>query len=128
MKPLTHEWVAKAEGDFYLAVNAMKSRSRHVPDGVCFHSQQCVEKHLKARLVEAGVAPPRSHDLPELLKLLLPIEPLWSAWRSALGALTFYAVPFRYPGQNATRADARQALRHCRSIRKEVRLSLGLPA
>lgn len=104
MKPLTHEWISKAEGDFYLAVNAMKSRSRHVPDGVCFHSQQCVEKYLKARLVEAGVAPPRTHDLLELLKLLLPIEPLWAAWSSALSALTFFRRPFplsrpeRHPG------------------------------
>jgi|GEM_PF-2584315 len=38
-----------------------------------------------------------------------------------------YAVKFRYPGHVATRVDARQALRACRSIRSEARLSLGLP-
>ena len=126
MKPLTREWVAKAEGDFFHAATAMKSRSRHVQGGVCFHRQQCVEKYLKARLVEAGVAPPRTHDLQDLLNLLLPHEPLWAAWNSTMSALTFFAVAFRYPGTSATRADARQALQLCRSILREIRLSLGL--
>lgn len=109
------EWIGKAEGDFVLAVTAMKSRNRLVPDGVCFHCQQSVEKYLKARLVEAGAAPPRTHDLSDLLKLLLPHEPFWAPWSSMLGALTYFAVHFRHPGQSASRA-----------VRKEIRLSLGL--
>jgi HEPN domain-containing protein len=36
-----------------------------------------VEKYFKALLCEAGVAFPRTHDLAALLKLLLPLEPLW---------------------------------------------------
>ena len=47
MKPHTREWINKAEDDFFLAANAMKSRSKHVPDGICFHCQQCIEKYLK---------------------------------------------------------------------------------
>lgn len=127
MKPHTLEWVMKAEGDFYLASTAMKSRSKLVPDGICFLSQQCVEKYLKARLVEAGVTPPKTHDLGDLLARVLPFEPLWAPWTGALHALSYYAVQFRYPGNNASRADARQALKQCRSIRSEIRLSLGLP-
>ncbi len=126
MKPLTLEWLDKAEGDFFHAAAALKSRSRHVPDGVCFHSQQCVEKLLKARMVEAGLTPPRTHDLQDLLKLLLPHEPLWATWHDSLGALTYFAVHFRYPGATATRADARQALRLCRAIRREVRTGFGI--
>jgi predicted nucleotidyltransferase len=37
------------------------------------------------------------------------------------------AVDFRYPGDTATLAEARLALKNCRSIRREVRSSLGLP-
>lgn len=38
-----------------------------------------------------------------------------------------YAVDFRYPGHSATLAEARQSFKDYRSIRREVRLSLGLP-
>jgi HEPN domain-containing protein len=71
--------VDKAEGDFFIAATAMKSPSKRVPDAICFHCQQCVEKYLKARMVEAGLTPPHTHDLDKLLKLLLAVEPLWAA-------------------------------------------------
>jgi len=47
-----------------------------------FFAQQCVEKYLKARLVEAGIAFPKTHDLEALLDLVLPAEPFadWSRW------------------------------------------------
>jgi HEPN domain len=42
-----------------------------VPDDLIgFHAQQALEKLLKAALAHAGVAPPRIHDLGELLALL----------------------------------------------------------
>lgn len=82
---------------------------------------------LKARLEEGGVGVPRTHDLVALLQLLLPVEPLWAAFAPALRRLNDYAVKFRYPGHVATRVDARQALRACRSLRADIRLSLGLP-
>jgi hypothetical protein len=44
-----------------------------------------------------------------------------------LRRLNDYAVKFRYPGHVATRTDAREALKVCRSIRTDVRLSIGLP-
>lgn len=56
MKPMTAEWVVKAEGDF--AVLERESRARKDPsyDGICFHAQQCAEKYLKARLHEADIS------------------------------------------------------------------------
>jgi hypothetical protein len=62
------------------------------------------------------------------LQLLLPIEPLWVSFAPALRRLNDYAVKFRYPGQIATRADAREAMKACRSMRADIRFSLGLPA
>jgi HEPN domain-containing protein len=127
MKPLTREWVEKAEGDFQVTVQIMRRRRQRVYDAACFHAQQSVEKYFKARLCEAGMAFPKTHDLAALLKLLLPLEPLWSAFLPQAQLLEDYAVDFRYPGDTATLDEARQALKNCKSIRREVRSSLGLP-
>jgi len=60
-----------------------------------------------------------------LLHLLLPVEPLWKSYEPAVKGLTEYAVSFRYPGDNATLDEARLALKHCRSLRAEVRRGWG---
>ena len=36
-------------------------------------------------------------------------------------------MSFRYPGANATKQDAAQAVRDAKVVRKEARLSLGFP-
>ncbi len=127
MKPATREWVRCAEEDFDVAATLMRRRTKTAANSIGFHCQQCVEKYLKARLEEAGLNAPRTHDLVVLLQLLLPVEPLWASFAPALRRLNDYAVKFRYPGHVTTRADARQALKACRSLRSDVRLSLGLP-
>jgi HEPN domain-containing protein len=127
MKPLTREWVEKAEGDFQVAAQIMRRRKQRVYDAACFHAQQTVEKYFKARLCEAGVVFPKTHDLAVLLRLLLPVEPLWSVFLPQAQLLEDYAVDFRYPGDTATLDEARLALKNCKGIRHEVRSSLGLP-
>ena len=127
MKPATREWVRCGEEDFDVATALMRRRTKTAANSIGFHCQQCVEKYLKAKLEEAGLVAPRTHDLVALLQLLLPIEPMWASFAPALRGLNDYAVRFRYPGHIATRADARTALKLCRSIRIDVRLSLGLP-
>jgi HEPN domain-containing protein len=126
MKPLTREWVEKAEGDFFVASQIMHRRQRRVYDAACFHCQQTMEKYFKARLFESGLSFPKTHDLAVLLNLLLPVEPLWKSYESAVKELTEYAVSFRYPGENATLAEAKRSLKHCRSLRAEMRRSLRL--
>ena len=128
MKADTREWVRCAEEDYEAATDLMRRRSKFLPNVVGFHCQQCVEKYLKARAVEAGQPVIKTHDLVTLIKKVLPVEPLWSAFLTTAQHLTSYAVAFRYPGHVATRQDARKALADCRAIRKEVRASLGLPA
>ncbi|MEO0520366.1 MAG: HEPN domain-containing protein [Cyanobacteria bacterium P01_A01_bin.116] len=56
MKPITQEWVSKAEGDFLTAQRELQAESKPNYDAVCFHSQQCIEKYLKACLQEADTA------------------------------------------------------------------------
>jgi len=127
MTPLTEEWIAKAEGDLVVAYRERRARKSPNYDAACFHAQQCAEKYLKARLQEAGVAFPPTHNLGALLTLLLPVEPTWSVYQNLLVVLSGYAVQYRYPGVSANRADSVEALKHCNQIRDAVRRSLGLP-
>lgn len=127
MKPATIEWVRCAEEDFAIANLAFQSRTRNpTANAIGFHCQQCVEKYLKARLEEDSQHTPKSHNLSALLALCAPRYPLWAGFNPSMLMLTHFAVKFRYPGHTATRADARAALKACRSIRAEIRLSLGL--
>jgi HEPN domain-containing protein len=126
MKPLTSEWVAKAEGDFATLVREGRVRKNPNYDGMCFHAQQCAEKYLKARLSESGVSFGRMHDLVALLDLALSVEPAWEELREHLAYLSDFAVTFRYPGDSADRDSAMSALMRCRLFRKAARKSLGL--
>jgi HEPN domain-containing protein len=56
MKPITREWIAKAEGDFATAQRENEVQEFPNYDAVCFHSQQCIEKYFKACLQEAAIA------------------------------------------------------------------------
>jgi len=126
MKPLTREWVRKAENDFKVATQILRRRKEVVPDAACFFCQQCIEKYLKARLTEAGISFPRTHDLLQLLNACLQVEPLWAAYAQVVDVLSDYAVDFRYPGRSASLREAQTALNHCRSLRAEIRGALGL--
>jgi HEPN domain-containing protein len=126
MKAATRDWIEKAEADHLAAVDLARRRKLPLHDMVCFHCQQSAEKYLKARMQEAGLRVPKTHDLEVLLDLLLPLEPMWSALRPAADFLTDYAVEFRYPGNEASAANAKAALTKATVIRKEARASLGL--
>ncbi len=126
MKPLTLEWVDKAEGDFVTAQRELRARKSPNYDAACFHAQQCAEKYLKARLQEVGTAFSKTHDLANLLALVLPAEPAWAVMKADLDILTAFAVDVRYPGVSATKAEARDAVAICRDAREKVRVSLGL--
>jgi HEPN domain-containing protein len=94
---------------------------------VCFHCQQAAEKYLKALLQEHGSVVPRTHDLDDLLDLLLPHDATLAPLRKALHSLTRYAVDYRYPDMQATTRQMNAALRHVARIRGEARTRLGLP-
>ncbi len=127
MKPITAEWVAKAEGDFATMEREMRARKNPNYDGVCFHAQQCAEKYLKALATELDLPFLRTHDLVALLEPLLSVYPLWEAYRSDLAYLSGFAVSFRYPGESADRESAADARRRCRVFRRAARAVLGLP-
>ena len=126
MKPLTREWMEKAEQDWNSLHREIRARKNPNYDAACFFAQQCVEKYLKARLVEADTYFKKIHDLTYLLELVKPIEPLWVSYQQEMRILTDYAVEFRYPGASADLEIAKLALKVCKSFRITARQSLGL--
>jgi len=76
--------------------------------------------------VSRGKGFAKTHDLLPLLTECLPGFPLWQSWEEDVEWLSQYAVLFRYPGESATRDDAKRATRIMRKLRAELRRSLGL--
>lgn len=128
MKPITVEWVAKAEGDFAMLERESQAPNNPNYDGICFHAQQCGEKYLKARLCEADISFTKIHDLVALLEQVLDVESEWERFRQDLAYLSDFAVSFRYPGESADKESALDALRRCRIFRAAARKALGLKA
>jgi HEPN domain-containing protein len=85
------------------------------------------EKYLKALLQELGLVVPRTHELEDLLDLLLPHDTTLAPLRRRLRSLTPYAVNFRYPGVRATTRRMQPAVRHAERVRTELRARLGVP-
>ncbi|MBM3130542.1 MAG: HEPN domain-containing protein [Chloroflexi bacterium] len=121
MNALAEEWIAKAEGDWRTANREMRVRRAPNYDAVCFHCQQCAEKYLKALLQKHGHHIPKIHDLNQLLEYCLPYDGTLELHRDLLKDLTRYAVEFRYPGESATKEDARTALHHAKTLRAFLR-------
>jgi HEPN domain-containing protein len=128
MKQSTQEWVERAEEDWGVAVR--EARARKIPryNLACNLAQQCAEKYLKAKLEEAGISFKKTHELENLLNQVLTAEPTWSVFQNDAAYLSTFAVDFRYPGVQATRVMARDAIKSCRKLRQVVRVSLGLPS
>jgi HEPN domain-containing protein len=125
MKRITREWIDKTEGDFATAQRELIAQTDPNYDAVCFHSQQCAEKLLKARLQEADIAFMKIHDLTVLLDLVISTHPTWETLRSKLHPLTVYAVEYRYPGESSDESEALEAFEACRKVRSVVRTALG---
>ena len=91
------EWLTHARSDLNLARLA-QGRSDVLPEQVCFHAQQAVEKALKAALLSRRIDFPLVHDLEVLVELLeshgVPCPPEIAQ----VDTLTPYAVETRYPG------------------------------
>ncbi len=125
MQPATSEWITKAEGDFNTAMREYRARKFPNYDAACFHAQQCAEKYLKALLQEKNVEFSKTHDLVKLLSLL-PEGIGLSALRASLAILSTAAVEYRYPGECATRDNAKECLDICKALRAEARHQLGI--
>ncbi len=118
------EWIAKAEGDYATAMRELRARKNPNYDAACFHAQQCIEKYLKGILQARQIGFVRMRDLCLLLNALVGEFPLWEPFRPDLEMLTQYAIAFRYPGETATKAEARQAVNTATKLRKVFRTTV----
>jgi HEPN domain-containing protein len=69
-----------------------------LPEQVCFHAQQAVEKAVKSVLLYHHVRFPLIHDLETLIDIAGHERIALPAWADDVAMLTPYAVETRYPG------------------------------
>ena len=94
---LARGWFLKAESDLADARRTTASVGPY--DTACFHAQQAVEKYLKGVLAWRGLEIPRTHDLEELQRLCVQLEPWPELGACDLTSLTSYAVELRYDAE-----------------------------
>lgn len=126
INPLTLEWVERAEGDF-LAATQLYRGPNPVNHVICFLAQQCVEKYLKAWLQEMNIPIIRTHNLTQILDLILLTIPEWKAWKSGLSNLSEFAVETRYLADSPSQNDVVRSMETCEKVRKTTRAELKLP-
>jgi len=127
MNALVNEWIVKAEADYHSAWRDYRARKFPNYDGAGFHAQQCVEKYLKGFLLSCGQVSAWGHDLLAIADKCLPLLPELELEKSLLAVLTKFAVKFRYPGESASKADAKNAIKAMEQLRVLLRRKLELP-
>ena len=120
-KQLVKEWVDKAEEDFRTLQELYKKSPSNFATTICFHSQQCAEKYLKALLTNHGIEPPWIHTLESLLDLIVTKTPELEQYREMLAQLTPYATEYRYPGRVANKSDAKTCVNIITKFRKNIK-------
>ncbi len=114
LNDLAARFARKAESD-EIALDKL-GEDLDVPDDLIgFHAQQALEKLLKAALAQAGVAPPRIHDLGKLLSLLADSGMTPPVSMEEARAMVPWAVEFRYDDVLEERLDRTAA---CETVEK----------
>lgn len=126
MNALTKEWIEKAEADLEVARLTLEKANESLAFTICFHAQQCAEKHVKAYLTDHKIPFPRIHDMTDLMELAKPRDTEFESLRDDLLLVDQYSVDVRYPGRNATWDEAIQAVEACERIREFVRKKLEM--
>jgi len=108
---VTSAWLQHARSDLQLARVALRARDV-LPEGACFHAQQCAEKALKALLLQREIPFPRTHSIEVLLDLLKTDGINIPNGVDEAFALSEYAIQTRYPGEwePVTKKEARRAI------------------
>ena len=118
-------WVERAEEDYLMARSALR-RKKPLTYSTCFHAQQCAEKFPKAILVSKGVAFAKVHDLLLLSHQCEKAGAFLRIEAQQLNTLSDYAVRVRYPGDDPTPEEAREAVEIARAVRRFARKLLGI--
>jgi HEPN domain-containing protein len=119
------EWIAKAEGDWEALEILLSRNTPGLRDAVVFHAQQCVEKLLKARLIQLGQPVDKIHDLAALSRQLEAVDDQWSWDNEDLADLSSGAVLARYPGYETSAEEQAELVEVASTVRQALRSLLG---
>ena len=95
-KELIRGWLDKAEKDLLSAEHELTFPDA-VTETICFHSQQAVEKFLKAYLIYLNISFAKTHEIGELITQCESKDKEISKLKDDADSLTDYAVEIRYP-------------------------------
>ncbi|VVB97052.1 HEPN domain protein [uncultured archaeon] len=115
MREIVREWIKKGESDFVAAKTLSLQKGLENQTG--FHCQQAIEKWLKAFLIEKGEEIRKIHDLMALVIDCEKYDPDFHEIEPLVDGISDFAVEFRYPGENATPEEAKDALNKTIKIR-----------
>jgi len=100
-------WIQRAKGN--LARAKQPKPDEGFWEDLCFDAQQAAGKAVKAILVLRGINFPRTHDIADLLALVVQNEIPDDLWEA--DSLSEYATVARYPGrQPASEQDRQKAI------------------
>ena len=104
------DWLRHARSD--LALARVERPAEVFLETLCFHSQQVVERSIKAVLLENGIHFPYTHDIAKLITLINEAGIPWPEAFNQAADLTEYATETRYPGgvEPVSEEDYRKAI------------------
>ncbi len=122
------EWLKKADLDLQAARRLMPQPPR-MPDIVCFHAQQAVEKFLKAFLVYHEVEFEKVHAIRYLLDLCVEIDSDFGCLRDQAEPLSRHAVLGRYPmsSPEVSEVQAAETVQVAEEVREFVLARMPFP-
>ena len=127
MRKTTESWIKDAEDELSSALILFKHERYR---GACYHCQQCVEKGLKALIIEKGERPEKIHDIVELLNRAKRLG--WKVKLSLDDAVFLNSIyKGRYPTEDGllphgepSRADAGRVTKASKAFMKAVRKAM----
>ena len=117
-------WLCFARDDVRMAELAHREG---IYSQCCLHTQQAIEKSLKAFILFNGQKPPKIHNLDELLNACVTFDASLNAFRTKCTIVNQYYIPTRYPDMIAgglaalpNQSDAQEALDTAKKVFKNI--------
>ncbi len=127
MRKATESWVKDADDEL---ASALILHEHGKYKGACYHSQQCVEKGLKALILEKGERPEKIHDIVEMFSRTQRLG--WQAFLTLDDAVFLNSIyKGRYPTEEGLlplgepdKADAERATKAAQRFMEGLRKAL----
>lgn len=91
------DWLDRIEQDLWVLEATLKAGESAAWGAAGFHAQQAAEKFLKILLVQAGIHPPRIHEIDKLIAEVRSAGYDFPAFTTECELLNRYAVAVGYP-------------------------------